>query len=60
MPMKNIAAILVAIVLGYFLLGAIWWLMFKLFWITFELTKLFMVLLVAFPIYVIIRRKVLR
>ncbi len=58
--MKNVIAIVLALVIGYFLLGAMWWLMFKVFEVTWELTKLIMVLVIAFPVYVIIRKKVFR
>ena len=58
--MKHVISIILAIIIGYFVLGALWWLMFKAFWIAFELTKVFMVLLIAVPLYIIIRRKVFR
>lgn len=58
--MKNIVAIVLALVIGYFAIGAFFWIIGHIFWITWELTKIVMIIIVALPLYVIIKKKFLR
>ncbi|MFM7775081.1 MAG: hypothetical protein ACKOAX_13415 [Candidatus Kapaibacterium sp.] len=58
--MKNIIAVVAALVVGFFALGVFYWLMGQIFWLAFQITKIVIAMLIAVPVFFIIRRKLLR
>lgn len=58
--MKNIIAVVGALVVGFIALGVFYWLMGQIFWLAFQLTKIIIAMLIAVPVFFIIRRKLLR
>lgn len=57
--MKNILAAIIAIVLAYFAISAFWWLLSFGFTLMWSLAKVIVVLIIALPLYIIVRRKLL-
>ncbi|RPI67778.1 MAG: hypothetical protein EHM43_06635 [Ignavibacteriae bacterium] len=60
MDIKKILAVALALVGGYFLLKALWWLLGLVFSVVFVLLQVVLVAVIAVPIYLLIRRKLLK
>lgn len=60
MDIKKIIAVVLALVGGYFLLKFLWWLLGLVFSVVFVLLQIVLVAAIAVPIYLLIRRKLLR
>lgn len=60
MDIKKILAVALALVGGYFLLKALWWLLGMVFSVVFVLFQIILVAVIAVPLYLLIRRKLLK
>jgi hypothetical protein len=60
MDIKKILAVVLALVGGYFLLKALWWLLGMVFSVVFVLFQIILVAVIAVPLYLFIRRKLLK
>ncbi|MCS7000309.1 MAG: hypothetical protein RML15_05010 [Bacteroidota bacterium] len=58
--MKNLIAIVAAVVLAYMIVSIMWWVLWNIWWLTISLAKLILIALVALPLYVILRKRLLR
>lgn len=56
---KNVLAVVLSIVVGYFLIKVLWWMLFVAFSIAITVVQIVFILLLAVPLYIIIRRKIL-
>lgn len=54
--MKQFLAIVIAVVLAYFVVSFLGWLVWNLWWLTVNFAKLILVAIVALPLYVLVRR----
>ena len=59
MNIKNILSWILAIVAGYFLIKILWWMLGVAFSIAISVIQIVFVLILAAPLYLIIRRKLL-
>lgn len=59
MNIKSILAWILALVSGYFLIKILWWLIGTAFSIAITVIQVVFILVLAFPLYIIIRRKFL-
>jgi len=59
MNMKNILSWVLAIVAGYFLIKILWWMLGVAFAVAISVIQIVFVLILAAPLYLIIRRKLL-
>jgi len=57
MNLKNILSWTLAIVAGYFLIKVLWWILGLAFSIAITVIQIVFILFLAFPLYIIIRRK---
>jgi hypothetical protein len=58
--MKGLIAAVIAIVIAYVAISALLWILWNLWWLTFSIAKLIAIGIVALPIYVIVRKRLLR
>jgi|GEM_PF-1065650 hypothetical protein len=58
--MKGLIAAVIAIVIAYVAISALLWILWNFWWLTFSIAKLIATGIVALPIYVIVRKKLLR
>ncbi|MCX6140906.1 MAG: hypothetical protein NTX15_08790 [Candidatus Kapabacteria bacterium] len=59
MNFKKILAIILALAIGYFVLKVAWWLIRNVFSLALDLIGLILIVMIAAPIYIIIRKKLL-
>lgn len=57
--MKKILAAVIAIVIAYFAISAFWWMFTHVFTLMWSLAKFAIVVIIALPLYIIVRRKLL-
>ncbi|GIV53677.1 MAG: hypothetical protein KatS3mg039_0195 [Candidatus Kapaibacterium sp.] len=58
--MRNIVALVLAIILAYAIVSFFGWLIWNLWWLALSLAKLVVIVIVALPLYVIVRKRLLR
>ncbi len=58
--MKGLVAAVIAIVIAYGVVSALLWILWNFWWLTFSIAKFIVIGIVALPIYVIVRKRLLR
>jgi len=57
--MNNLVALIVAVLLAYIIVSFFGWLIWNLWWLALSIAKLVVIVLVALPLYIIVRKKLL-
>ncbi len=57
--MKNFLALVLAVVIAYVVVSFFGWIIWNLWWLAISIAKMVVVLLVALPLYIIVRKRLL-